>query len=106
MKDRKHAGERGRRAEKIAANYLSKQGYRIIERNFACKLGEIDIIARHEGDLVFVEVRSRHSASAVNPAYSVDRHKQRKIVRSAEVYLDKHFDRTPPSRFDVVLVTF
>ena len=73
MKDRKQARERGRRAEQIAAKYLSKQGYRIIERNFACKLGEIDIIARHEGDLVFVEVRSRHSASAVNPAYSVDR---------------------------------
>ena len=70
------------------------------------KLGEIDIIARHEGDVVFVEVRSRHSASALNPAYSVDRHKQSKIIRSAAVYLDRHFDRMPTSRFDVVLVTF
>jgi putative endonuclease len=104
--NKKYARERGQLAEQIAADYLSKLGYRIIERNFACKVGEIDIIARHKGDLVFVEVRSRHSASALNPVYSVDRMKQSKIIRSAAVYLDRHFDQVPPSRFDVVLVTF
>jgi putative endonuclease len=104
--ERRRAREQGARAEKLAADYLAKRGYRIITGNFSCKLGEIDIIARHDGDLVFVEVRSRHSPSALNPAYSVDRHKQSKIIKSAKVYLERHFDEIPASRFDVVLVTF
>lgn len=104
--ERKRARERGARAEQLAADYLVKRGYRIITRNFSCKLGEIDIIARHEGELVFVEVRSRHSPSALNPVHSVDHRKQSRIVKSAAVYLERHFDQIPASRFDVVLVTF
>ena len=97
--------DRGRLAEQIAADHLEAHGYRIVERNFACKLGEIDIIAQDSGELVFVEVRSRASASAINPVFSVDRHKQKRIIRAAEVYLSKRHTQDPPSRFDVAIVT-
>jgi len=68
-------------------------------------LGEIDIIAQHLGELVFVEVRSRGSASSLNPVFSVDRQKQKRIIRAAEVYLGKRYREVPPARFDVVIVT-
>jgi len=97
--------ERGKIAEDVAADYLIANGYRIVARNFSCKLGEIDIVALHNHDLVFVEVRSRGSASTLDPIFSINRKKQTKIVRAAEVYVDKHFKKEPPSRFDVVLVT-
>lgn len=97
--------EKGDRAEQLAADYLSGQGFRIVERNFRCKLGEIDLIARDGEDLVFVEVRSRFSRNSPNPAYSVDYRKQKKIAQVAELYLVKKFRRMPPARFDVVLVT-
>jgi putative endonuclease len=96
--------EKGRQAEEIAADYLAARGYSIIARNFECRIGEIDIIARNDGDLVFVEVRSRHSLFGPDPAYSVNRHKQRKILKTAQYYLVRHFRQEPPVRFDVVLV--
>lgn len=96
---------RGLHAERIAADYLEAHGYTIVERNFRCKLGEIDIIARHNGDLVFVEVRSRHSPGALDPVYSVDFRKRHKIIRAAQVYLSGRFAQVPVCRFDVVLVT-
>jgi putative endonuclease len=104
-RNRANTRERGRDAEQIAVRHLMEKGYRIIDRNFVCKLGEIDIIANHSGDLVFVEVRSRHSTEALNPVYSVNRQKQKKIIRAAQVYLESRFPQTPTSRFDVVLVT-
>ena len=98
--------DRGRLAEQIAADHLEAHGYRIVEKNFTCRLGEIDIIAHHLGELVFVEVRSRGSASSLNPVFSVDRQKQKRIIRAAEVYLGKHYPQVPPaSRFDVAIVT-
>lgn len=96
---------RGWLAEQLAADHLVTQGYRIVERNFSCKLGEIDIIARHGSDLVFVEVRSGKRTPEFDPVFSVNRKKQEKIIRAAQVYLDKHFKNEPPARFDVVLVT-
>ena len=102
---RKNTRAKGLHAEKIAADYLTQQGYTIVERNFTCRVGEIDIIARHGGDLVFVEVRSRHSRKALDPVYSVNHHKQRKIIRTAEVYLGRESGTPPAARFDVVLVT-
>jgi len=89
----------------MAVDYLLKNGYRIVQRNFQCKLGEIDIIARHKEFLVFVEVRSRHSPTSLNPVYTVDHRKQSKIVKTASLYLTKQFARVPPARFDVAIVT-
>lgn len=96
---------RGQKAEQLAVDYLSGCGYRIVERNFSCKLGEIDIIAREGGDLVFVEVRSRHSVSARDPIHTVDWRKQAKLVRAASFYLMTKHPEPVPARFDVVIVT-
>jgi len=106
MKDRSlhTTRERGQVAENIAADFLKRNGYRIVERNFTCKLGEIDIIARDGEELVFVEVRSRNSAQSRDPIHSVDRRKQQKIVKAAQVYLSK-FRSPQAARFDVALVT-
>jgi len=96
--------EKGRRGEDIAVEHLTGRGYRIIERNFRCKLGEIDIIAEHDGEVVFIEVRSRQSDSTFDPAYSVNYRKQQKIVRAAQVFLSRRYRTMPAARFDVVLV--
>jgi putative endonuclease len=95
--------KKGRAAEQVAADYLESRGYRIVERNFQCAIGEIDIIAHHNGDLVFIEVRSGSSPRTVNPAYSINRTKQNKIAHVAQYYLSR-FRNVPPARFDVVLV--
>lgn len=96
--------EKGRQAEDIAAVFLQSHGYRILERNFTCRIGEIDIIARQNEELVFVEVRSRSSQRTVNPVYSVNRTKQQKIIRVAQYYLASRGSGEPPARFDVVIV--
>ena len=101
---RKPTRAKGRQGEDIAVTFLESRGYRILERNFTCRIGEIDIIAHQNGDLVFVEVRSKSSQRTVNPAYSVNRTKQQKIIRVAEYYLATRCPRVPPTRFDVVLV--
>jgi putative endonuclease len=97
--------ERGQLAEQVAVDHLVRHGYRVVERNFLCKVGEVDIIATYGDELVFVEVRSRKSAASLDPIYSVNRRKQQRIAKAAQVYLDRRFQTPPPSRFDVVLVT-
>jgi len=106
-KARSGEGTRGKGdlAEQIASDHLQEAGYQIVERNFHCKLGEIDIIARHGGELVFVEVRSKHSSATIHPSFSVNRGKQKRIAKAAQVYLDGHYQRPPLCRFDVVIVT-
>ncbi|MGC8907495.1 MAG: YraN family protein [Desulfomonilaceae bacterium] len=103
--DEQHTRARGMRAEDIASKHLEKLGYRVVERNFMCKVGEIDLIAQHDGTLVFVEVRSRRDKEAVDPIYSVDVRKQKKLVRTAQFYLATRFSEYPICRFDVVIVT-
>ena len=96
--------EKGNEAEQIACNYLAKNGYRVITRNFSCRVGEIDIIAQNGEDLVFVEVRSWHSSATVNPIHTISRRKQERVIRAAEFYLAKHVPHSVPARFDVVIV--
>ena len=73
-------------------------------RNYFCKLGEIDLIARHGEDLVFVEVRSRHSQEALNPLFTLDQRKIKRVIKAAKFYIiNKDIDS--PMRFDVVIVT-
>ncbi len=97
--------DKGNLAEDTAAEYLVDKGYKIVDRNFKCKVGEIDIVARHNEDLVFVEVRSKHSSNTFDLAYSIDKRKQRKLIKAAAFYTAKHFRDPVPVRFDVVLVT-
>jgi len=94
---------RGQRAEDSAAALLRGKGYRIVERNFRCKLGEIDIVATDGDTLVFVEVRSRRSARYGTALETVSPAKQRTIARVAQVYLARHGETL--CRFDVVGLT-
>ena len=95
---------KGRTAEDLAGEYLKSIGYTIIERNFRCKVGEIDLIARHNEDLVFVEVKSTHSPDGFDPTLQVNASKRRKLIRAAKFYITKRFPKEPNSRFDIVAV--
>lgn len=89
--------------EAKAADYLAGQGMRIIEQNFCSRYGEIDIIAKDDAYLVFVEVKYRKDCSLGNPLEAVTARKQKRICRTALYYCTKngYGDRTP-CRFDVV----
>lgn len=78
---------RGQEAETYAEHYLAKQGFVLIQRNFRCKMGEIDLIMRDANTLVFIEVRYRHSTYFGGAAASVDRRKQIKLIKTAQYYL-------------------
>lgn len=89
--------------EQKAAEYLQKAGYQILEANYRCRLGEIDLIALHGKYLVFIEVKYRKSRGKGNPLEAVHRKKQLIIGKVAEYYLLTHPKcRKYPCRFDVV----
>lgn len=90
--------------EAKAASYLERQGYRILVRNYRCRFGEIDLVALHQGYLVFVEVKYRQNMQSGDGAEAVDWRKQQRIIRAARWYLmEKHMDDYP-CRFDVVAI--
>jgi putative endonuclease len=95
----------GKAGEKIAASFLKKSGYCIIETNFRCVLGEIDIVAKENGELVFVEVKTRKSEELGYPEQSVGIKKQKKISLLALYYLQKRKLKEASVRFDVVAIT-
>ena len=89
--------------ETQAAAFLEKQGYKILERNFRCSAGEIDLIAREGEYLCFVEVKYRSKIEAGTPEEAVDGKKQKRISRAALYYLMRQgLGDTTPCRFDVV----
>lgn len=94
----------GKAGEDLAADYLRRNGFTILERNYRSRSGEIDIIARQGNTLVFIEVKTRKSAAFGAPAAAVTSRKQAQISRVAQEYLaqQKLFDK--PARFDVVAV--
>jgi putative endonuclease len=94
---------RGEPAENLAAAFLESEGLRILERNYRCKLGEIDLIAKSGATLVFVEVRARASEAFGGAAASITAAKRGRIVRAARHYLARH-QPEPACRFDVVLI--
>lgn len=94
----------GQRGEELAAAYLVDAGYRIIERNYRCRFGEIDIVAREGETLVFAEVKSRRSEAYGAPQVAVGHEKQRKISKIALNYLSENHLGCHPARFDVVAV--
>jgi putative endonuclease len=95
--------EQGRKGEASALAYLQRHGLVLIEANFRCKLGEIDLVMREGATLVFVEVRQRADRSRGGAAASITPAKIRRIVRAAQVYLQR-FRRLPPCRIDVVAI--
>lgn len=95
----------GAAQEQIAVSYLRKQGYRVLECNFRCRTGEIDVIAKESGYLVFIEVKYRKDTAKGFPEEAVDHYKIQKITRTAQFYMLKN--RIPsdtPCRFDVVTI--
>jgi len=100
MKDpRRQLGDAG---EDLAAAALKKQGYKIIERNYTTPLGEIDLIARQGGVLVFIEVKTRKSLRFGQPQDAVSPAKQARLQRLADYYLQRQRLGEVPVRFDVV----
>lgn len=93
----------GRAAEDFAADYLQRRGLKLVERNYRCRLGEIDLVMDDGGAMVFVEVRLRSSGNFGGAAASITAHKQSKLIRAAQHYL-QHLSRQPPCRFDAVLL--
>ena len=94
---------RGEAAEDLVADFLERQGLKIVERNYRCRFGEIDLVARSGELLVFVEVRARKSEAFGGAAGSITATKRRRIVAAARHFLATHkVDRA--CRFDVVLV--
>lgn len=93
----------GARYEKMACEYLRKSGYVIVEQNFHCRTGEIDVVAWEGNVLVFVEVKYRKNLAMGSPLEAVDPRKQKNIRRIAAVYLyQKGFPEQTDVRFDVV----
>jgi putative endonuclease len=96
---------RGQAYEEAAEAYLLKQGLQRVARNYRCRGGEIDLIMRDRDTLAFVEVRYRASGSLVSPLETITPAKQRRIVRTAMMYLQTHRDlASRPCRFDAVAI--
>ncbi len=98
----------GRRGERAAARHLRRQGYRILERNFTTRRGEVDIVAFRQGVLAFVEVRSQTEPVLIDPVVTVTRAKQLRVIKAAQAYCARHgLPREQVSlRFDVISVRF
>lgn len=99
------ARQTGKEKEMLAAAYLQRAGMEILERNYRCRQGEIDLIGRHQEYLVFVEVKYRQTARFGTPEEAVTYTKQKKICRTADYYRMKHhYSDAAPVRYDVVAV--
>lgn len=101
-KVRKNHREIGEKWEKRAGEVLAQQGYQILEYNYRCRTGEIDLIAREGNYLVFCEVKFRDNTETEHPLEAVDCRKQRVISKAAAYYLYTHHMGEIPCRFDVI----
>lgn len=98
--------ETGRKGEDVAVKYLKKQGYIIMQRNFRCKIGEIDIIAfdKNKKELVFFEVKTRKNTSYGTPAEAITVNKKKHIYKVAQYYLYSKKIEDELIRIDVIEV--
>lgn len=101
FKSTKDSGQQG---EDIALAFLLKKGFKLIQRNFRSRAGEIDLIMQNEKSLIFVEVRYRSSKKFGGALYSVDKKKQSKLIKCAQQYLLKNPTKTE-TRFDVIAIS-
>jgi putative endonuclease len=96
----------GLEGETRACQTVEARGYRVLARRYRTRMGEIDIVARHDGAIVFVEVKTRRGGSFGDPAAAVTWQKQRRLVAMATDYLARHRLERCAVRFDVVSVEF
>ncbi len=94
----------GQAGERIAVEFLKKQGFKIIETNFKSRFGEIDIIAQEKDILVYVEVKTRSSGQFGLPEEAVNERKIQHIIRSAQIYRATHRNLPDGDRIDVVAI--
>jgi putative endonuclease len=95
----------GKHAEDEACEFLQAKGFQLLERNYRCYHGEIDLIMRDKHHIVFVEVRSRRSILYGNAFESITRHKMRKLIKTASHFLQmRAYLNKVDSRFDVVAI--
>ncbi|MDO5015065.1 MAG: YraN family protein [Clostridia bacterium] len=96
--------KKGKAGENATVHYLRKKGYKILERNYFCRFGEIDIIAEKGDYLAFVEVKTRSENFLYSPLEAVTTSKQNKILKTAQVYLSKNNLSEKQPRFDIAEV--
>ncbi len=94
----------GLEGEDLAHRFLKKKGYKLLLKNYKCPAGELDVIAKHEKYLVFIEIKTRSSLRMGSPAEALHFHKKRQVVKVAKHYLKRFGIKNVPCRFDVVLV--
>lgn len=94
----------GHAGESAARRYLQKSGHRMVETNYRCLYGEIDLIVTHGDLLVFVEVRTRTGGSFGTPAQSITAEKLDRLQKVALYYMQRRFGREVPCRFDLIAV--
>jgi len=94
----------GRDGEDLAARRLTALGYQVLERNYRCPLGEIDLIAQEADCLVFVEIKTRRGGTVAEAKAAVDARKQRHITRVAQHYMKARGCTDTRARFDVVAI--
>lgn len=94
----------GSRSERAAARHLKGLGYKVLSRNFSCKLGELDLVMLDGECIVFVEVRSTEGRDALEPTLSVDHAKQKRLTKLAEFFLHTKRLANRFARFDVLIL--
>ncbi|MCM8762948.1 MAG: YraN family protein [Candidatus Omnitrophica bacterium] len=100
----KHNQKLARWGEHLARDFLKAKNYKILETNFRCRLGELDIIAQDKDTICFIEVKTRRTDKFGSPYEAVDRSKQKKMCQVALVYLKNKGWLDKPARFDVVSI--
>ena len=96
--------ELGKKGEEVATRFLKKHGYRIVQKNYICKMGEIDVIAKEKDTLVFVEVKTRTSTTFGPPQLAVNPSKQMQLSKVALNFLNEKKLDDVKARFDVVAI--
>ena len=94
----------GRTGEDRAARFLVSQGYRILERNYSTRSGEINLIGLHQGTVTFIEVKTRSSDAFGAPELAVNHRKQQRMIKAALGYIKAKKLHQVPCRFDVVAI--
>ncbi len=101
-----HKQALGREGEKIAEVFLKKQGYRLVERNYRCRGGEVDLIVLDSRIIVFVEVKTRTDHGFGSPLEAVEPRKQRRMILAAQLFLHQKKLHERDARFDVVGISW
>jgi putative endonuclease len=96
----------GKEGERLAERYLQKKGYKLVERNYRCTAGELDLIVLDQRVVVFVEVKTRTGHGFGTPLEAVESRKQRKMIQAAQFFLAVKGLQQRDARFDVVGVSW